>query len=304
MEFREWALILFTILGQMSVGAFIVLGFVHFYAVRKEGEVEADRLSDRALLIIGPVLILGLLASLLHLGDPLNSFRAVSNIGSSWLSREILFGVLFAVVGGIFAIMQWRKISRFAVRNIVAWIASLVGIALVYSMSRVYMLPTQPAWNTVATPILFFTTTLLLGLLAMGAVFVANTAYLRRKSEVHEVQVDLLCGALRWISVSAMLLLGLELIVIPLYVASLSSEAGAALESVRMMIDDFGVVFALRLVLAFLGAGVFAFFLFRSASQRSEQALAVLVYGAFALVLVSEVMGRFLFYATQVTLGL
>ena len=112
MSIREWALILFTILGQMSVGAFLVLGLVHFFAERKAGTAEADRLSDRALLAIGPVLVLGMLASLFHLGNPLNAYRAVANVGTSWLSREILSGVIFAVLGGLFAIMQWRKIGR------------------------------------------------------------------------------------------------------------------------------------------------------------------------------------------------
>ena len=56
MEVREWALITFSILAQMSVGSFIVLGAVHYFAQRKSGEKQADELSDRALLAIGPVL--------------------------------------------------------------------------------------------------------------------------------------------------------------------------------------------------------------------------------------------------------
>ena len=108
MELRNWALIGFTILLQMSVGAFIVFGIVHFWAARKLDMKEADRLSNYGLLAIGPLLVLALVASLFHLGSPLNAPRAVTNIGSSWLSREVLFSVLFTVVGGIFAVMQWR----------------------------------------------------------------------------------------------------------------------------------------------------------------------------------------------------
>ena len=114
MDVREWALITFTILAQMSVGSFIVLGAIHYFVVQKSGTKQADELSDRALLAIGPVLALGMAASLLHLGNPLNAYKAVTNLGSSWLSREILFGVLFAVVGALFALMQWRKISSLA----------------------------------------------------------------------------------------------------------------------------------------------------------------------------------------------
>ncbi len=217
MDVREWALITFSILAQMSVGSFIVLGVVHYFAQRKSGEKQADQLSDRALLAIFPVLGLGLLASLLHLGNPINAYKAVTNLGTSWLSREILFGVLFAVVGFIFAVMQWRKISTFAVRNIVALVAALLGIVLVYSMAMVYAIPTRPSWNLVTTPISFFVTTLLLGVLAMGAAFVANYWYVQRKNPgCASDQCILLRDSLKWIAIASIVLLGFQFVVVPL----------------------------------------------------------------------------------------
>ncbi len=159
MNVREWALILFTILTQMSVGAFVVLGLVHTYALRKAGPEQADQLSDRALLAIGPVLVLGLIGSFGHLGNPLNAPRAITNLGTSWLSREIFFSVAFVVVGGVFALMQWRKLSTFAVRNLVAWVAAVLGLIAVLSMSQVYMLRTVPVWNTSIVQFGFFSTT-------------------------------------------------------------------------------------------------------------------------------------------------
>ncbi|HMN15075.1 MAG TPA: dimethyl sulfoxide reductase anchor subunit, partial [Bellilinea sp.] len=163
MNTQEWPLIIFTILAQMAVGAFVVLGVMHFFVQRSRGPEEADRMADRALLAIGPVLVLGLLGSIFHLSNPVNAPRAIMNIGNSWLSREIMFGVLFGGLGFIFAFLQWRKMGSIAMRTVLAWVAALVGLALVFSMSRVYMLDAQPAWNTWATPLLFFTTTFLLG---------------------------------------------------------------------------------------------------------------------------------------------
>jgi anaerobic dimethyl sulfoxide reductase subunit C (anchor subunit) len=302
MNVREWALISFTILAQMAVGSFIVLGFVYYFASRKGGQEQADNLSDRALLAIGPVMVLGLIASLLHLGNPLNSFKAVTNIGSSWLSREILFGVLFTIFGAAFAFMQWRKVSTMMVRNILAWIAAALGLILVYSMSNVYMLETQPSWNTWATPVFFFTTTLLLGSLAMGVAFVANYAYLQRNDpDCAEVQCDLVRGTFRWIAIAAVVLLGVELVTIPLYLGYLTTGPSQAAASAQLMVGEFGVVFAFRLILAFIGAGVFGVFLYQNAlSPGRENVLANFAYAAFVLVLIAEVLGRFLFYATQI----
>lgn len=306
MDVREWALIIFTILAQMSVGSFLVLGVAHFFAARKAGIEEADRLSDRALLAIGPVLVLGLLASLFHLGDPLSAYRAASNLGSSWLSREIFFGVLFAVLGGAFALAQWRKIGTPTARNVLAWIAALAGLALVLSMSFVYLLPTQPAWNSWATPVTFFTTTLLLGSLAIGVAFVTNYAYLQRNEPgCAEVQCSLMRDTLRWIAVASVVLLGIELVTVPLYLVSLATGPSAAVESAQLMSGPFEWVLVLRLVLAVLGAGVFALFLYRNAlSPGREKVLGNLAYTAFAFVLVAEVLGRVLFYATHVRIGI
>jgi anaerobic dimethyl sulfoxide reductase subunit C (anchor subunit) len=304
MNFREWALITFSIIAQMSVGAFLVLGFVHFFAARKSGEAEADRLSDRALLAIGPVLVLGLAASLLHLGNPINAWRAIGNLGTSWLSREILSGVVFAGLGGLFAVMQWRKISTFQVRNLVALAAGAVGLFLVLSMSMVYMLPAEPGWNVVTTPFSFFTSTFLLGVLAMGAAFVANYAYVQRKTPgCADAQCVLLRDALKWIAIASIVLLGAEFIILPLNVALLAGGAGAA--AVPMLVGSYSVVFALRLVLVFLGAGVLGIFLFQAALHPGlENRLSNMAYAAFALVMVGEVLGRFLFYVTQVRIAL
>lgn len=306
MNVQEWALVIFTILAQMSVGSFLVLGVVHFYAARAFNMEEADRLSDRALMAIGPVILLALVASLFHLGTPINAYRAVVNFGTSPLSREVLGSVSFTLIGGLFAIMQWRKIGSFALRNVIAWIATIVGLVFVYFMANVYLVPAQPAWNTLATPILFFATTLLLGALAMGAAFVANYSYLKRtEPEGTEAQRTLLRSSLRWIAIVSVVLLGVELVVYPLYLGTLAVGSPAAVDSARLIIFENGAWFTARLVLAFIGAGVFAVFLYQNAvSEGRESILGNFAYAAFVLVLVSEVIGRFLFYASEVRIGI
>jgi len=306
MNVHDWALIAFSILVQMSVGAMWVLRVVHYFAARKYGVEAADRLSDRALLALVPVIALAFVASLFHLGDPFNAYRAVTNLGSSWLSREIFFGVVFAALVVVFAFLQWRKIGSFGLRNVIAWLAALVGLVLVYSMFNVYLLQSQPAWNSWATPISFFATTFLLGALAMGAAFVANYAYLQRKEPgCADTQCTLMREALRWIAVAAVLLLGVELVALPLYLATLAGGSAAGLASVQLMVGSYGWVLALRVVLVFVGAGVFAMFLYQNAmSAGQEKVLGNLAYAAFVIVLVAEVLGRALFYAVHVQIGI
>lgn len=306
MNVHDWALIAFTILVQMSVGAMWVLLVVRLFASRKHGVEAADRLSDRALLALVPVIALAFLASLFHLGNPFSAYRAVTNLGTSWLSREILFGVIFAVLATVYAFMQWRKIGSNGLRNVIAWLAALVGLALVYSMSRVYMLESQPAWNSWATPISFFATAFLLGALAMGAAFVANYNYLQRSQPGSaDEQRILMRETLRWVALAAVILLGVQLVVLPIYVAALASGSTTGLASVKLMSGSYGWILALRVLLAFLGAGVFGLFLYQNTlSAGKEKMLGTMVSLAFIVVLTAEVLGRVLFYVSHVRIGI
>lgn len=304
---HEWALIVFTVVMQMAVGSFVILGGVHFFASRRNGNEEADKLSDRALLALGPVVVFALIVTLFHVGNPLNAPRALANIGSSWLSREIALSLVFALGGAVFAFVQWRKISTSAVRNGLALVVAAVGLVLVYAMSMIYQIATVPAWDTFATTATFYITTFLLGTLAMGAAFVANFWYIRRnKMDPQNIQYTMLATSLRWIALCSVGLLGLQFLVIPIYLAQLSSAASPeALASVQFLSQDSGIIFVVRLILLFVGAGMLAVFVYQNASSESRvRVVGNLAYLAFALVLISEVLGRYLFYSSMVKIGL
>ena len=293
MNVHDWALITFTILVQMSIGSMWVLGITHFFASRKYGMEQADKLSDRALVALVPVIGLGFLASLLHLGNPINAYRAVTNLATSWLSREIFCGVVFALLATAFAFLQWRKVGSYMLRSVFAWLAALVGLVLVFCMASVYMLPIQPTWNSWTTPVTFYTTTFLLGTLAMGAAFVANYSYEHSKNPTKKDTLSVqMRQALRWIALASICLLGVEFVVLPIYLSTLA-------------VGMLGWVLVLRLVLAFVGAGVFAVFLYQNAlSLGQEKVLSSLAYSAFVMVFVAEVLGRYIFYVIHFQIGL
>lgn len=306
MNTNELSLIIFTIAAQMSVGAFLVLGGVHFFATRFAGIEEADKLSDLSLLAIGPVMVIGLIVSILHLGNPINAPLAITNLATSWLSREILFGILFAGFGFLFALIQWRRIGSPGLRNIVALIAAVFGVGLVFSMAMVYYtLLAVPAWSHWATLATFFTTTILLGSLAIGAAFVGGYSYLTaRKHESNEKQRRILEVTLRWMALLALIMLGVQFIVQPIYMGYLAVAGPVAAQSAAILVDEHGMLFALRWLLLFLGAGVFGVFIYKVASDaKSFRTVSALAFSAFALVLASELIGRYLFYASFARIG-
>lgn len=302
MELREWSLIVFTILGQLAAGALVVLMILRAYATAKAGVKEAERLTDGPLFMVFPIMGLALLASVLHLNNLKNIIGAVPNLATSWMSREVIISVIFVVMVGIYTLLQWRKIDSATLRDVVGWVAAMFGVAQVLAMGLVYMIRTQPSWNTVATPISFMVTALLLGALAVAIALVINhNAVQKMDAAVVEKQSELLRTALQAIAIAAIILLGVEFLVLPLYMAYLGTYAA---ESLAKLTTNHGVTLALRLIMVFLGAGVLAAYLYRNASTAGrEKTLAFTVYIAFLLVLAAEVMGRYLFYISHITYG-
>lgn len=302
MNTSEWALLTFTILGQLAAGALLVLMVVRLYVTAKAGLKEADQMTDGPLFMVVPIMGLALLASLLHLNNLGNIFKAVPNLGSSWISREVVISVAFVIAVALFTFLQWRKAGSIGLRTAIGWIAAVIGLVQTYAMGMVYMIRTQPAWNTPATPITFFVTTLLLGVLAVAVALVLNYNIIQKKDAK---QLELLRSILQAIAISAIILLGIEFLVLPVYMAYLATQGATALESLQMMTRTYGAALVIRLLFIFVGAGLLTTYLYRNASSAGkEKTMATLVYSAFVLVLAGEVMGRFLFYATHVRIGL
>lgn len=169
MNLSELPMIFFTVLAQMSVGAFVALGVIQIFARLKFSEKTIDQVTDSALYAIGPVLVVGLIISMFHMNDVFHVFNVFRHASSSWLSREIIFGILFAGFGFLFAILQWFKVGGVWLRQIVAAITAVFGICLLYSMCAIYAtLEAVPAWNTWAVPYQFISTAIILGCLAVS----------------------------------------------------------------------------------------------------------------------------------------
>jgi anaerobic dimethyl sulfoxide reductase subunit C (anchor subunit) len=305
---HELPMMIFTILAQMSVGAFVVLGVVQVVASRRFGKEAVDTVTDPALYAIGPAMVLGLIASLFHMNDVMHTLNVLRHFNSSWLTREIVFGVVFAGLGFLFAILQWFKWGSPRLRQALAGLTALVGLVLVYAMSMIYYsLEVVPAWNTWATPAQFYTTTFLLGALAVGAALMGSVMWKARKAAKSDENAapkasEIVTSSLKGIGVTAVVLLGIEFIIIPLHISNLSGGGDAASQSAAVFS---GVWFVARLVLVFLGAGLLSIFLFRYAkASANARVLATVATCAFALVLVGEFIGRGLFYESMIRIGM
>lgn len=318
MELSQLPMVIFTVFAQMSVGAFLVLGVIQVFGSFRHSSATVDRLADPVLYAIGPTLVLGLIASMLHMHDVSNVLNVVRHVGSSWLSREILMGSAFAGLGFLFAAAQWFKWGTPLFRQILAAVTAVVGMGLVFVMSMIYYsLKAVPSWNTWFTPVQFALTTVLLGSLAVGAAMLTAIMFRRHTLErggkifgartdpsaSKGVEVtDLVSRSLKGIALTAIITGGLLLVLLPLHLAQLAALGPAGVVPLQAYT---GAKLVIRLALIVVGTALLGVFTYLLADRgRNPRPLAIVATVAFGLVLVAEFMGRAQFYESMMRVGI
>ncbi|MDR7329846.1 dimethyl sulfoxide reductase anchor subunit family protein [Corynebacterium guangdongense] len=319
MNTHEWPLTLFTVFGQMAVGAFIVLGLIQVLGRRTHSTRVIDRVATPALYAIGPIMVAGFLAAFFHLGNPLHALNALRGWNSSALTQEVLAGVVFAAAGFLFALAQYFRWFSARVRTVLAVLTAVVGVVFIWTMARLYMLPTIPAWDHWTTPAQFYLTALSTGALAIGVAFASwpflrHAGWLNRLMPAHRDQEDvdenevlaLVATALRWIGVTVVVLLPLELVVLMFFYGRPDSVNPAEYAFPMLW-------FILRVALLIAGAGLMGLSLVQLAARaedgsiqqvRAQRTLLVLVTAAYLLVSLSALIGRFIFYGANDRIGI
>ncbi|WP_280769692.1 dimethyl sulfoxide reductase anchor subunit family protein [Salipaludibacillus daqingensis] len=287
MFYQEWPLILFTLLGQLAVGTFLLLMIARTVLSKKDNQGLSRQWTKNGFLAVAVTMAVGIGLSMFHLGAISNAINTLSNFGSSWLSREIVFsGMFLALVGATFLMDHYKK-------NITAvgWITAVVGIVAVYSMASVYTTTIIPAWSHVNTYVAYFGTTMVYGIVGVIACMLLL-------SKGQKLQPSCLTF-LRYLSIAAMVVVILQLAFLPAYFTSLAGSGIAGQASLQLMFDSYAFTMVLRWLLTLAGGGLFLFVFYRFAGNLSTKTPA-LIYLAISLIVIGEFMGRYLFYAAGI----
>lgn len=154
MDALELPLIFFTLLTQTAVGLTI------FAALRQWVAVEGSSTKTRNEWIVILALIgAGVLAAFFHLGKPLGAIRMVANIGSAWLSREILTFGIFGALAALSLYMTYTKTANGWMLKLTA----LVGLLAVFSTGMAYAGKAMDAINNLLPLVFFMLTVFTLG---------------------------------------------------------------------------------------------------------------------------------------------
>jgi anaerobic dimethyl sulfoxide reductase subunit C (anchor subunit) len=277
---KEWPLVAFTVTAQLAVGVYLLTGSVLFLAGRTSGGLSAhgERLAV-------PLAVLGLMGvaaflSLFHLHRPARAWSVLSNVGTSWLSREILSGLTFTVFAALLGYLESLGTGSAGLIKTLYVLGGLAGAVFILTMARLYMLPAVPAWNGPFTPLSFFLTSVVLGATASSLFF---SRFATAPPSLYRLML-----------VTAVTSAGTVLACAVLLTPGHGILEARAAPSLRPPGRTSGSLFAARLAMLLAGLVLLATAAFKA---REEIRRPLLLVAAFSLVLAGEIAGRFLFYA-------
>ncbi len=157
---EEWKglVAIYLFLGGLGAGAYFVAGTA---ALLGEGWAHV---TTAGLYLSFPVVCIGMLFLLAHLGKPMRAFLSASKLGSSWISRGVVILTIFIVLSFIhfIGVISPGSIEFPAAGVILAMLFAL--FTMLYTGALLSGSKGYPFWNTAALPVLFMISGLLTGL--------------------------------------------------------------------------------------------------------------------------------------------
>jgi anaerobic dimethyl sulfoxide reductase subunit C (anchor subunit) len=286
---KEWPLIAFTLLSQAAVGFFLFFTVPLALSGTGTGAADVRLLRLRSLFIVLILLAAAAALSFFHLGNPLGAYRALNNVRTSRLSREIFFELLLIFLIAVVAWFEWRRSGNQDLRLGFYFLAALAGVGLNWSMAGIYRLEAVPVWNNSMTPFSFFMTAFVLGALGSAA---APAFKLLREGE----GVPPFVGRFP-LNAAALALLALNFVGVVLFDPHFGVRRLGRREFGTKPSRVFALLHGLRLAFLLTAAAAVVLSILAKSPQVPSSPIPHLMIWAFAAALVSETLGRVLFYA-------
>ena len=289
---REDPLVIFTLISQAVIGAFITLfagPLLGFEALSMPAHPVALPLLLFAL--IG-VQTLALVMSTLHLGRPHRFYRAFNNLRYSPVSREVAgiavfynFLGAYTLLSGLPMLFAWLPAGlTAALVQLCGWGAVISGIAALYFMHRIYRIPARPFWNHWQVLTSFYGNMLTLGPLIIVLTYIAAQT-------LQDQPWTSTINTFAWIILAGLLL---EAAGLYFHARDLRRLGGEGMASHYEQCTKFGRTYLLRNA----GIGVSMLMLLLAGLLNLQGSAGLLLWVATAIMITATALiGRALFYA-------
>lgn len=293
---REDPLVIFTLISQGVIGAFLTLFLGPLFGLQV--------LSPAAHPIAHVALLCGLLAletfalviSTTHLGKPHRFYRAFNNLRYSPVSREVAAIAVFYNAMGLYTLLlaapglfSWLLPpgALQGLKSVCGWLAALAGPLTVYAMQRIYRIKARPFWDHWQVLTAFCGSMLALGTLAVALPY---AAVLMAQGQA----IANLLAVLAWPMALGLLIEGLGLIAHAGYLDRSSGEAAASHVEQRA---SFGKTYLLRNV--GLVAGIALVVALGAVRLEGHAGFSAWII-ASVLIIATAIIGRALFYVVVI----
>jgi len=289
---REDPLVVFTLISQAVIGAFITLFIGPLLGIDTLGRTTHPVALPLLLFGLIGVQTLALVLSTLHLGRPHRFYRAFNNLRHSPVSREVAgiavfynFLGAYTLLSGLPVLFAWLPAGLGgALVQLSGWGAVVSGLAALYFMHSIYRIPARPFWNHWQVLSAFYGSMLSLGPLLVVMVYITAQA-LQGQPWASAV------NGLAWLILAGLLLEAFGLFY---HARDLRRGGGEGMASHHEQCTRFGNTYRLRnagmavamLLLTLIGT-----------MNLNETALLSLWVASAVLITGSALIGRALFYA-------
>jgi formate dehydrogenase iron-sulfur subunit len=261
----HWPLVVMLVLSQAAVGVITVAALLKLASLP-------------VLLLSLGLIVVGLGASVFHLGRPFGAWRAFLNLRRSWMSREIVvFGMFPPLLIGAVALGFGLPIFKSAnftalLRTGLEVSAPLIGLLGVFCSAMIYHDTHRPLWHWRRSVPLFFGTTVILG--------ATGVAIFQSSSVLPAIVI-----------VTTLLKLGGEISVLR---HGTDHDLTPLKKTVLLITGKFQPLAMIRLACALVGGLCLPLFL----TMPNTPAPKLIAIAAFTLLLAGELLERFLFFTT------
>lgn len=306
MNLREWALPVYTILMQLSVGSMAALWIIRAVFLPRFGEEELERVMRNPVAILVITILTAMIGSFFHLSRPWLAFMSLINLDKSWLSREIVFTVLLFGAVVVLWFLQAHVDHQTWIKTLLGWAAIVFGLFATYCMTQLYLLPTQASWDTPFTILSFYSSMVLLGMAATITMLAVGMQYtLIQNPQDIGVQPQIIRHSLPGFGLATIFMMLAILAQYGFLIQTLSAGDSTAQASLELYLGLYQPLLIIRLGTMIAGAGWLVVAIVRTQrDQISIKSFTFHAYMACLLLLVGEILGRFLFYATHIRLGI
>ena len=290
---REDPLVVFTLITQAVIGAFLLLFFGPSLFGMDLLSAETSPVTRGLLLffMIG-IEVYGLYTSTMHLGKPHRFYRAFNNLKYSPVSREVASVAIFfngllayAVLDTFPGLLTWLFPDALVggLATLFGLIAAVMGPVAIYAMHKIYRIKARPFWNHWQVLTSFYGSMLTLGALLVGLFFAVNVYFTSA----------LTAGVFSTLSVLMFIGLVVEAVGLAKHKTDMQKLGGEGDAAMQVQLTKFGKTYRARNIGIVVGA--LMTFVLASVNVTSELGLIAWFITA-AIIIATAVVGRAMFY--------